>query len=146
MTTFGATTIQSALTTGGCHSGAKAADATSFTLSPFKGAFHGEISFSRFFKFLLVLISSQILFQIFPNGSGGIQIFVRIIIHAKSGSQYTAKNLYVKALIRLVKSMVNYARLKSQGDEAVTLQSPAIRPSLQHPNLHISFAKPEAEK
>jgi len=91
MTTFGATTIQSALTTGGCHSGAKAADATSFTLSPFKGAFHGEISFIKErFKFL-----------------------VRINIHAKSGSQYTAKNLYVKALIRLVKTQDNYARLEA---------------------------------
>jgi|GEM_PF-4231500 len=112
MTAFGATTIQRTLTTWGCHSGAKAADATSFTLSPFKGAFHGEISFSRFFEFLLVLISSRILFPIFPIGSGGIQIFVRIIIHAKSGSQYTAKNLYVKALIRSIKTSTNYVRLK----------------------------------
>jgi hypothetical protein len=70
---------------------------------------------------------------------------VRIIIHAKSGSQYTAKNLYVKALIRLVKTPGNYARIKSLGDEAVTLPSPAIRPTLQRPVLHISFLEAEAK-
>lgn len=116
MTTFGATTVQSALTAGGGHSGAKATDTTSFTVCPFEGTFHRGIS----------LIKEH------------FKILVRIIIHAKSGSQYTAKNLYVKALIRLVKSPGNYARLKFLGDEAVALPPPALTPHLTHPTFPIS--------
>jgi hypothetical protein len=117
VTAFGAATIQGALTTGGGHSGTKTANPASFTVSPFEGTFHGEIS----------LIKEH------------FKILVRIIIHAKSGSQYTAKNLYVKALIRLVKTTGNYARLKTQGDEAVALPPPAITPHFLHPLFHISF-------
>lgn len=40
VTAFGATTVQGPLSAGGGHSGAEAADATSFALSPFEGAFH----------------------------------------------------------------------------------------------------------
>jgi hypothetical protein len=35
-----------------------------------------------------------------PYSERALEYCVRIIIHAKSGSHYTAKNLYVKALIR----------------------------------------------
>ena len=48
MTAFGATTVQGPLSAGGGHSGAEAANATSFALSPFEGAFHeGDLLTSR---------------------------------------------------------------------------------------------------